>query len=401
MSVRAVLPVAASIGRSPTVALHSEAERLKATGVPVINLGGGEPHYPTPAHIVARAVEAMEAGFTHYTASRGLLELREAIAAKLATENGVDASPATDIIVTLSAKHAMFIALAGVIGPGQEVLLPSPAWVSYAPMIRLLGGHPVDVPLDPRDGFTITAERLEAATTPRTRAILVNSPNNPTGRMLAPDEADAVIRVAARHDLTVLADEIYEHIRYDGTPHLSVASRPGGRDRTITVNGFSKSFAMTGWRLGYVVGPAAVVAEMLKVHEHTVGCAPSFAQHGAVAALSPESRGPVEQMVAGYAARRRQIVDALNRIPGISCPDPQGAFYVLPDVSGLGFDSAAACSAWLLERAGVAVTPGSAFGPTAEQHVRLSFATAPQVLTAAIDRITEASSHAPVHRGPR
>ncbi|MCS7476896.1 pyridoxal phosphate-dependent aminotransferase [Umezawaea endophytica] len=386
MSARSA-PVATSLGRSPTVALLDEVERQKAAGVEVINLSGGEPDFPTPEHVVRPTVAALEAGFTHYTSSRGLPELREAIAGKLLADNGITADPATDIIVTPSAKHGMFIALAGVIGPGDEVLVPSPAWVSYAPMIRLLGGRPVDVPLDPGDRFAITEERLAAAITPRTRAVLVNSPNNPTGRMLTRAEADAVLRVADRNDLTILTDEIYEHIRYRDRPHLSLAALPGGRGRTITVNGFSKSHAMTGWRLGYVVGPPAVMNDVLKVQEHTVGCASSFVQRGALGAFTPESRASVEEMVASYDARREYVVDALNRIPGLVCPDPEGAFYVLPDLSRFGFGSAQEAGAWLLEHSGVVVTPGNAFGPTAEHHVRLSFATSPRLLAVAIDRL--------------
>ncbi|MGW1294732.1 pyridoxal phosphate-dependent aminotransferase [Streptomyces sp. NPDC002533] len=383
-------PVAASIGRSPTVALLDEVQRQKARGVDVLNLSGGEPDFPTPGHVVDAAAEALRSGLTHYTPSRGIPRLREAIAAKLLRDNGIVADPGTDIIVTPSAKHAAYIALAGVIGPGDEVLLPSPAWVSYAPMITLLGGRPVDVPLDPRDDFTISAEQLASAVTPRTRAILVNSPNNPTGRMLTAAEADAVAHVADRYDLTVLADEIYEYIRYGGRPHLSLAARPGCEGRTLTVNGFSKSYAMTGWRLGYVAGPAAVMREVVKVQEHTVGCAASFVQHGALAALTDETRGCVEEMVARYDDRRRLLVAGLNRIPGLSCADPEGAFYVLPDVSGLGFGSAQECAAWLIDRTGVVVTPGSAFGPTAEQHVRLSFAASTEILTTAVERLEAA-----------
>ncbi len=383
-------PIAASIGRSPTVALLDEVQRQKARGVNVLNLSGGEPDVATPAHIVARATEALHAGDTHYTPSRGLPELREAIAAKLLAENNITVDPATDVIVTTSAKHGMFIALAGVIGRGDEVLLPSPAWVSYAPMISLLGGHAVDVPLDPRDDYTIRAAQLEAAVTPRTRAIIVNSPNNPTGRMLTPTEADAIASVAGQHDLTVLSDEIYEYIRYGDRSHLSPATRPGCEGRTITVNGFSKSYAMTGWRLGYLAGPTSVMREVIKVQEHTVGCASSFVQRAAIAAFAPETRAWLDEMAAGYDSRRSFIVDGLNQIPGIHCPDPEGAFYVLPDISRLGFSSAQEFSGWLIERAGVVVTPGSAFGPTAEQHVRLSFAASPDVLAAAVEQIAKA-----------
>jgi aspartate aminotransferase len=383
-------PIAASIGRSPTVALLDEVQRQKARGVNVLNLSGGEPDFTTPGHIIARATEALQSGDTHYTPSRGLPELREAIAAKLLADNNIPADPATDIIVTPSAKHAMFIALAGVIGPGDEVLLPSPTWVSYAPMITLLGGRAVEIPLDPRTDYALDAAQLESAITPRTRAILVNSPNNPTGRMLTPTEIDALATVADRHDLTILSDEIYEYIRYGGRTHLSPAAWPGCQGRTITVNGFSKSYAMTGWRLGYVAGPAAVMREVVKVQEHTVGCAASFVQRAALAAFAPESRGWLDEMAARYDSRRTFVVGALNEIPGIDCPDPEGAFYVLPDISRLGFGSAQDFSAWLIEHAGVVATPGSAFGSTVGQHIRLSFAASPDILAAAVEQIAKA-----------
>ena len=324
------VPVSASIGRSPTVALLDEVQRQKARGVNVLNLSGGEPDFTTPEHIIARATEAPHVEDPHYTPSRGLPELREAIAAKLLADNNISADPATDVIVTVSAKYAMFIALPGVIGPGDEVLLPSPTWVSYGPMISLLGGRAVEVPLDPRENFALDAARLEAAVTPRTRAILVNSPNNPTGRMLTPSEIDAIATVADRHDLTVLADEIYEYIRYGGRTHLSLAAWPGCQERTVTVNGFSKSYAMTGWRLGYVAGPAAVMGEVIKVQEHTVGCAASFVQRAALAAFAPESRAWLDEMAAGYDARRAFVVSALNEIPGSNVPIRKGPSMYCP-----------------------------------------------------------------------
>ena len=379
---------AASLGRSPTVALLDEVMRRRARGEVIVNLSGGEPDFATPEHISLAAQEALAAGFTHYTPSRGLPELREALASRLSSVNGIRLASCDDVVVTTSAKHALFIALATVTDPGDEILLPTPSWVSYQPMAALLNARTVPVPLSASDDFTITADRLRAAVTGRTKAIVVNTPGNPTGRMLRPDEADAIAQVAGEHNLVIVTDEIYERIRYDGRPHLSLAARDDCRDRTVTVNGFSKSYAMTGWRLGYVAGPSGLMRHLVKVQEHTVSCASSFAQRGALAALT----GPddcVLEMTAEYERRRNSVVRALDDIEGVRCAVPEGAFYAFPDVSGLGLTGEAFCR-WALEAAGVVLTPGAAFGPGGEKHVRLSFATEPGTLDDAVKRIAAA-----------
>ena len=356
-----------------TVAVSDRARELQQRGVAVVNLGGGDPDFDTPPHIVAAAVDAMHHGLTHYVASKGIPELRKAITAKFQRDNHLAYDPDTEVIVTASGKLALYLALATMIEPGDEVLYFDPAWVSYEPMIRMLDGIPVEVPLRPEDGFLLDADVLKRRITPRTKAMILNSPNNPTGRVLTPDELDVVAGLAMDHGFWVLSDEIYEHIIYDNRRHISLASLPGMRDRTVTINGMSKAYAMTGWRLGYLGAPAAICAQILKVQQHVVTCAPSFVQAAGVAALEGPQRC-VAEMVAKYDCRRRFMTDALNCIPGVHCPLPEGAFYLFPRVTYRGMDSNA-LTQFLIEEAHVAVTPGAAFGKTGTQNIRLTFAT--------------------------
>ncbi len=375
--------------RSATVALLDQVHALRAQGVAVLDLNGGEPDFATADHITAEAGAALREGFTHYTPSRGLLALREAISEKLAKDNGITADPATDIIVTPSAKHALFVSLLAVLDPGDELIVPTPSWVSYSSMAQLAGARAVPAELSADDGFRLTREILESRISPRSKAVLVNTPNNPTGRLLTREEARTVAEFAVAHDLFVIADEIYEKIRYDGAEHHSPAVLPGCAERTLTVNGFSKGYAMTGWRLGYVAGSADVISQVLKAQEHTVGCAGSFVQRGGVAALT----GPqdtVAEMAAEYAVRRDLLVSGLDSLPGVRCPLPEGAFYAFADIRGTGFPTSADFASWALDAAGVALTPGSAFGPGGEGHVRLSFATSRQVIEEAVTRLSAA-----------
>jgi aspartate aminotransferase len=376
----------AGIERSATVAMLETVQRLRAAGTEVLDLGGGEPDFATAGHVVEAATAALHDGFTHYTSSRGLPELRAAIAAKLARDNGMAVDPDTDVIVTPSAKHALFVALMTVLDPGDELIVPAPAWVSYASMARLAGARPVPAELRATDGFRLTREVLERAVTPRSRALLINTPNNPTGRVLTRAELTDIAAFAAEHDLVLIADEIYEKIIFDGREHVSVATLPGCAERTLTVNGFSKGYAMTGWRLGYLAGPPGLVGAALKVQEHTVSCASSFVQRaGTVALTGPQD--VVRDMVDEYAVRRARTVTDLNALPGLDCAAPDGAFYVFPSIRGTGFERSAEFAEWLLAEAAVVVTPGSAFGPGGEGHVRLSLATAPEVIKEAVDRI--------------
>ena len=377
-----------ALTESMTVAVSDRARELQQRGVRVVNLGGGDPDFDTPPHIAAAAAAAIAKGFTHYVASRGIPELRQAVAAKFQRDNGVVYDPDSEIVVTAGGKLALFIALAALVEPGDEVLIFDPAWVSYEPMIRMLDGVPVEVPLRPEENFVLNPEAIRRRITRRTRAMILNSPNNPTGRVLTAQELAAVAAAAREHAIWVLSDEIYEPIVYDGRRHISLASLPGMRDLTVTINGMSKTYAMTGWRLGYLGAPAALCEQILKVQQHVVTCAPSFTQAAGVAAL----QGPQEcvaEMVAEYDRRRRFMTDALNAIPGVRCPLPEGAFYLFPSVAYRGMDSNA-LARFLIEEAHVAVTPGAAFGRTAAQNIRLTFATSMANLRQAAEQLKAA-----------
>ena len=377
-----------ALSESMTVAVSDRARELQQSGVRVVNLGGGDPDFNTPAHIVEAASEAIRKGFTHYVASRGIPELRNAIAAKFQRDNQLAYNPDTEIIVTAGGKLALYITLAALIEPGDEVLVFDPAWVSYEPMIRMLDGKPVDVPLRPEDHFMLDPDALKSRITPRTRAMILNSPNNPTGRVLTPDELAAVSAAAQAHGIWVLSDEIYEPIVYDRHRPTSLASLPGMRDLTVTINGMSKTYAMTGWRLGYLGAPAPLCEQILKVQQHVVTCAPSFVQAAGVAALQGP-QGCVAEMVAEYDRRRRFMTDALNAVPGVHCPSPEGAFYLFPRVVYRGMDSNA-LARFMIEEAHVAVTPGAAFGKGCTQNIRLTFATSMANLRQAAEQLEAA-----------
>jgi aspartate aminotransferase len=377
-----------ALSESMTVAVSDRARELQQSGVRVVNLGGGDPDFDTPTHIVEAACEAIRKGLTHYVASKGIPELRKAIAAKFQRDNQLTYNPDTEIIATAGGKLALYIALAALIEPGDEVLVFDPAWVSYEPMIRMLDGIPVDVPLRPEDDFLLDPDALRGRITPRTKAMILNSPNNPTGRVLTPDELAVVSAAAQAHGIWVLSDEIYEPIVYDRHRPTSLASLPGMRDLTVTINGMSKTYAMTGWRLGYLGAPAPLCEQILKVQQHVVTCAPSFVQAAGVAAL----QGPqdcVSEMVAEYDRRRRFMTDALNAIPGVHCPSPEGAFYLFPRVVFRGMDSNA-LARFMIEEAHVAVTPGSAFGKGCTQNIRLTFATSMASLRLAAEQLRAA-----------
>jgi aspartate aminotransferase len=387
----------ATVSESATVALSDRVKALRAQGIAVIDMGAGDTDFDTPGHVTAAAADALRAGFTHYTASRGVAELRAAISEKLLRDNGITADPATGIMVTPSAKHALFTAMMAILDPGDELLVPSPAWGSYDSMARLAGAVPVFAELSPENDFAITRADLERHVTSRTKALVLNTPNNPTGRVLTEPEADAVAAVAVEHDLLIITDEIYEGIVFGGR-NISMASRPDCADRTVTTNGFSKSYAMTGWRLGYAAGPADIVSAMLAIHQHTVACAGSFVQSGGLAALT----GPQDALRAmreEYEARARLIVDGLNALPGIVCRPPAGAFFVFPDIRGTGFADDLAFAERLLAEAEVVVTPGSAFGPGGEGHVRMNLSVSQDVIKELLLRLSHfLENHVPASR---
>jgi aspartate aminotransferase len=370
---------------SPTLAVSDRARQLKAQGIDVVDLGGGDPDFITPEHIRTAATEAMNAGDTHYVASAGIPALRQAIADKLRTDNGIEVDPSGGVIVTPGGKQALFEATLAFVEPGVDVMIPEPAWVSYGPMVELAGGTVVPVALNPDDNWRLTSEPLGDAWTPATRILLINSPNNPTGRVLDEAELAVIAAFAQERDLLVFSDEMYEKILYDGQRHTSIATLPGMAERTLVFNGLSKAYAMTGWRLGYVAGPRSFLQQIEKVHSHSVTCATSFVQQAGVVALS----GPQEfisQMVAAWDRRRRKLSEQLSAVNGIACPLVEGAFYAFADIRGTGMTSTQAADLFLQE-AHVAVTPGVAFGTAGEGHVRLSFATSDELLDVAAGRI--------------
>jgi aspartate aminotransferase len=370
---------------SPTLAVSDRARQLKAEGVDVIDLGGGDPDFITPEHIRKAAIDAMNAGDTHYVASPGTPQLRKAIANKLRDDNGLEIDPLKGIIVTPGGKAALFQSILAFVEPGIDVMILEPAWVSYTPMVELAGGRALHVGLDPDQNFAITRQVLESHVTPETRILLLNSPNNPTGRVATGDELTIVADFAKEHDLLVFTDEMYEKIVYDNNPHISIATLPDMGDRTLTFNGLSKAYAMTGWRLGFVAGPEIFINKIATVHSHSVTCATSFAQAGGVAAYE----GPQEiihEMVSAWARRRELITDGMNAINGLKVQTIEGAFYAFVDGRETGMD-AAKLSKKLLDDAHVAVVPGTAFGDAGEGHFRLSFATSDDILEESIERI--------------
>ncbi|RME84926.1 MAG: pyridoxal phosphate-dependent aminotransferase [Caldilineae bacterium] len=373
-----------SIPPSATLAVNDKAKALKAAGRDVISLAGGDPDFDTPAHIVQAAFAAIEAGDTHYPPSRGTMAIRKAVADKMAREYGLEVDPASQVLVSPGGKFLIYAVLAALSNPGDEIIIFEPYWVSYVPIARLVGATPVTVTLRAEDGFTITAEDLAAHITPRTKAILVNSPNNPTGRVITRAEAEVIREAAIEHDLYVLSDEMYEKLIFEGE-HINLASLPGMAERTVTVNGHSKAYAMTGWRLGWAVGPADIIGLAAKLQSQSVTSAASFTMAAGAAALN----GPqdvVEQMRLSYKERRDYMVAALNAIPGVECDPPQGAFYLFVRFPGLSQDSMEIANR-LLEEAEIAATPGIAFGQAGEGHVRFSIATAMTDLRRAVERI--------------
>ncbi len=372
---------------SATMAVSEKVRRLKAAGKDVIALGGGDPDFATPDHIIAAAFSAIEDGATHYPPARGIPLALEAIASKMARENDVQVDPASQIIITPGAKWAIYLALAALSNPGDEILYIEPCWASYPPMVTLAGATPVPVSLSPNDNYTVTAEMLRSCITDRTKALMVNSPCNPTGRVLTADEVDAVVEVVLEHDLYVLSDEIYEHLVYDDNQHISLAARPGMAERTLTINGLSKAYAMTGWRMGWLAGPPQIINLAYKLSSQTVSMAANFSMHAAAAALN----GPqdcVAEMVASYKQRRDFMVPAFNAIDGVHCRNIEGAFYLFPSFPGSDKDSLELAEA-LIEEAGIAGTPGVAFGSTGEGHIRFSIATAMADLERSAERLAQ------------
>jgi aminotransferase len=355
-----------------------------ATMPDVISLGVGEPDFTTPPQIVEEGVRSLRAGRTHYTSNYGTIELRRALARNLERLYGVSYDPESEILITVGASEALAAAMKAIVDPGDEVLLHEPSYVAYLPSIIFNGGVPVMLPTDPGDGWQLEAEQVEAAITPRTKVLFLGYPCNPTGAVLSPETLRAVAEIARRHDLLVVSDEIYDRLVYGGHRHEAVSSLEGMRDRTIMLGGFSKAYAMTGWRVGYACAPRDLLEGILKVHQYEIMSAPTTAQDAALVALTG-AEPDVLRMVDEYDRRRRMFVEGLNRA-GLPTVEPKGAFYAFPRIAGTGLSSEEFSERLLFEHK-VAVIPGSAFGPSGEGHVRATLATSYEHLEEALVRI--------------
>ncbi|HET9344591.1 MAG TPA: pyridoxal phosphate-dependent aminotransferase, partial [Candidatus Limnocylindrales bacterium] len=373
-----------TIGTESAFEVTARARALEASGRSIVYLQIGEPDFDTPANVRAAAKRALDDGETHYAPFAGIPALREAIADDATARKGFPVTP-DRVFVTVGGKGVMLYAILGLIDPGDEAIVPDPGYPIYESLVRFVGGTPVPIPIRMEHDFRLDVEELAALVTPRTRMIVINSPANPTGGVLTRGDLERIAELAQRHDLVVLADEIYGRIVYDGTQHISIASLPGMAERTIVLDGFSKTFAMTGWRLGYAIVPPSLVGMFGQLIINSISCAPTFAQVGAVEALRGP-QGPVDDMVVEFRARRDLIVDGLNAIPGIRCLRPTGAFYAFPDVSGTGLTGAELADR-LLQEAGVCVLAGTAFGGVGRDHVRVSYANSRENLALALERI--------------
>ena len=351
--------------------VNEKALAMEREGKTVIHFEIGRPDFDTPEYIKKAAAQALTEGKVHYTSNFGLMELRQAIADKLARENNIPYK-ASEVLVTVGLSEAVFAVLATILEEGDELLVPDPVWLNYINVPNLLGAKAVTYSLKEETGFQLDLDEIRAKITPKTRAVVIVTPNNPTGGVLSEEVLKELAEIVISNDLMVISDEIYERLVYDGAKHLSIASLPGMKERTFTMNGMSKAYAMDGWRLGYVAAPEEYIMAMNKFHQHNTTCAPNFVQVAAIAALTQEG-DEVADMVKEYQRRRDYAVKAINEIDGISCQCPKGAFYIFINCKSLGMKSAD-LSAWLLENAGIALVPGDVFGPGGEGYLRMSFA---------------------------
>ena len=356
---------------------------IAATMDDVISLGIGEPDFVTPKSIVDSGITSLKAGHTHYTSNSGTIELRSAISKHLNRLYGVEYDPALELLITVGVSEAMYLAMTAILNPGDEVIVPQPCFVSYMAEVSLAGGTPVPIATRVENNFQVTAEEVEAAITRRTKALLIGYPNNPTGAVLERETLEAIARVSQKHDILIISDEIYDRLVYD-IEHVCVASLPHMWERTILLGGFSKAYAMTGWRLGYAAAPPEILGAMSKVHQYTIMSAPTTAQEAALMALE-QGEDAVEEMRQRYDRRRRLIVDGLNSI-GLKCFEPRGAFYAFPSIRGSGMDDAEFAER-LLDEERVAVIPGRAFGIGGAGYVRCSYATAYEKIEQALERL--------------
>jgi len=388
-------PAASRVARPPSDFLSTKIRDLKPSGIrrffdmlaemtDVISLTIGEPDFTTPEPITRAAIDSLEAGQTHYTANGGIFVLREMITADLERRYGVSYEPRAELIITVGASEALDATLRAICNPGDEVIYHEPAFVAYAPCITLAGGVPVAITTTDANSFRLSAAMIEPAITPRTKAIFLGYPNNPTGAVLEPEDLAGIAELVERHDLMVISDEIYERLVYGDHAHVPFSSLPGMRERTVMIGGFSKSYAMTGWRIGWVAAPAPLMLGIAKVHQYGIMCAPTAAQFAAIEAL--RSGEPyIHQMQREYDRRRILMTARLNEI-GLHCFEPKGAFYCFPDITSTGLDDEAFAQELLREER-VAVVPGTAFGEAGAGHVRICYATAYEEIVEALDRI--------------
>jgi aspartate/methionine/tyrosine aminotransferase len=373
-----------SIGTETAFEAAARARALEAQGKSIVHLEIGEPDFDTPANAREAAKKALDAGATHYAPFAGIPPLREAIAKDATARKGFDVTP-DRVFVTVGGKGVMVYAILALVDPGDEVIVPDPGYPIYESLTRFVGGTPVPIPIRMENEFRLDVDELASLITPRTKLIVINSPANPTGGVLTRSDLERIAELATEHDLLVLADEIYGRILYDGMEHVSIASLPGMAERTIVLDGFSKTFAMTGWRLGYAIVPQALAQTYGTLIINTISCAPTFVQMGAVEAMTGP-QDPIAAMVKEFRVRRDLVVDGLNAIPGVRCLSPHGAFYVFPDISGTGLTGAELADK-LLHEAGVCVLAGTAFGHTGTGHIRISYANSRENLTEALTRI--------------
>ena len=374
---------AATLSPSLTLKIDSEAKRMKAAGQDVVGFGAGEPDFDTPQHIKDACAKALADGFTKYTPASGIPELRQAIADKFQRENGLSYQP-SQIVVSCGGKHSCYNVILATCEEGDEVIIPAPYWLSYPEMVKLAGATPVILPTSDRTEFKVTPEQLAVAITPRTRLFILNSPSNPTGSLYTRAEIKALGDLCVARGVLIMSDEIYEKLVYDGAEHVSVAGfSPAHYEHTIIVHGFAKAYSMTGWRLGYLAAPPAIASAVDAIQSHSTSNPTSFAQKGAVAALNG-SQAHLPLWLAEYAKRRSYAWERLNAIPGITCVNAKGAFYLFPNISALGLKSTDFC-ARLLQQELVAAVPGIAFG--ADDYLRISYATSMANIEKGLDRL--------------
>ncbi|MDE6132843.1 MAG: aminotransferase class I/II-fold pyridoxal phosphate-dependent enzyme [Oscillospiraceae bacterium] len=358
---------------------------IAATMENVISLGVGEPDFHTPWAVRQTAISTLEKGKTVYTANSGLMELRKTICGYIKRKIGVEYQPESELIITVGGSEGIDLGIRALIDPGDEVLIVEPCFVCYAPIVELTGGVPVPIETTEETGFKLTAEAVKSKITDKTKLLILPFPNNPTGAIMTKEDLEPIAEVIKDTDILVMSDEIYSELTYDGK-HFSITQIEGMQERTLLVNGFSKAFAMTGWRLGYVAGPAPIIKQMLKIHQYAIMCAPTVSQYAAITAMTA-CDDEVEKMTNEYNIRRRWLVNALNDI-GLTCFDPKGAFYVFPSIKSTGLTSQQFCEE-LLYKHNVAVVPGDAFGASGEGYIRISYAYSLKHLMEAMERISE------------